>query len=115
MAILKNWLDGPTALLDAVENKFTMLPKIGSKLRSFDSILPTGYTGFPNPPAFPVPDFSKLPNPPKLTGAGPTYAQVAQMRAQRAGSNVVPPLTKIKTPEGSEMVFAGSGATFTYK
>lgn len=68
MATLSNWLDAALALPKAVEAKFTMLPKLSTGLQNFDdTVLPAGPTVFPTPITFPVPDLSKLPNPPGTT------------------------------------------------
>jgi hypothetical protein len=60
MATLGEVLDAATALPAAIEGKWTKLPKISQGLVKFDSMIPAGPDIFPAPPAFPVPDLSKL-------------------------------------------------------
>ena len=77
--ILKSWLDAGTALPAAIENKFTMLPKISKGMLKFDAMLPAGPSIFPAPPAGGLPTFgvSKIPNPPNLFGTPvPTKARL---------------------------------------
>jgi hypothetical protein len=73
---LGTWLQAGTALPMAIENKFSMLPKLSSGLNKVATMIPAGPSILPNPPASGLPVFGvgNIPTPPALPNIfkGPT-------------------------------------------